>query len=352
MAAIHDLIVRVGREEARSRLMLERDRSFISAEIQERKATAISEEVDKASALMLNDDDAFQVVYSGFAILSLPHKALPNITDAWERSLSSGKYLLRVEPGRLPIGGEWRNFGVPYGSRARLILLYLQTQALRQGSREIRLGSSLYDWLSKMRVPINGNNYKAVRDQANRIRAAKLAFSMSGLTEDGRSFQGFKQDFIVTSGILFDNEDVRQPRLWDDTVILSETFYETLKAHPLPVNEAAIRAISNESWSIDMYLWLSYRLWRLERPTLVSWAQLREQFAPSASYARLSVFRLKFLPVLRSALAVYPEAKVDLESKIQQGIILYPSPPSVPRERIDFIGNKPKEATCRFDMVK
>ena len=39
---------------------------------------------------------------------------------------------------------EW--VGVPYGSRARLILLFLQSEALRTGGREIELGRSLRAW--------------------------------------------------------------------------------------------------------------------------------------------------------------------------------------------------------------
>ena len=43
---------------------------------------------------------------------------------------------LLVEPGRLKYGGKIKLFGVPYGARARMILLYLQTHAIRTSSRE------------------------------------------------------------------------------------------------------------------------------------------------------------------------------------------------------------------------
>jgi hypothetical protein len=42
--------------------------------------------------------------------------------------------------------------GVPFGSRARLILLYLQTQALRSRSREVELGRSMREWLRRMGI--------------------------------------------------------------------------------------------------------------------------------------------------------------------------------------------------------
>jgi hypothetical protein len=59
--------------------------------------------------------------------------------------------------------------GVPYGSRARLILIYLQSEALRTNSREVELGRSLRVWLGRMGIPIGGKSMAEVRDQAERI---------------------------------------------------------------------------------------------------------------------------------------------------------------------------------------
>ena len=58
---------------------------------------------------------------------------------------------LVVEPGRRrKADGTLEWCGVPFGSHARLILLYLQTQALRRDSREVPLGDSWRDWLHRM----------------------------------------------------------------------------------------------------------------------------------------------------------------------------------------------------------
>ena len=37
-------------------------------------------------------------------------------------------------------------------------------------------------------------------------------------------------------------------------------FFKILKAHPVPVWEPAIRGIAGKSMSIDIYIWLAYRL--------------------------------------------------------------------------------------------
>ncbi len=58
--------------------------------------------------------------------------------------LETERVTLLVEPGRRPVPGEDTEWvGVPFGSRARLIMLYLQSEALRTKSREIELGRSL-----------------------------------------------------------------------------------------------------------------------------------------------------------------------------------------------------------------
>src|SRR4051812_1127920 len=66
--------------------------------------------------------------YSGLCLTSLPHRKLAD-EQAWERTV--GPLTLIIEPGRLKVGsGPSKLVGVPYGARARLILIYLQTQAV------------------------------------------------------------------------------------------------------------------------------------------------------------------------------------------------------------------------------
>src|ERR1700722_5994523 len=93
-------------------------------------------------------------------------------------SCSTGSPGLIVEPGMRmgPDGGKPIPVGVPFGSRARLILLYLQSEALRTGSREVRLGRSLRDWFGRMGIVPAGKNITAVREQAERISLCRLPF--------------------------------------------------------------------------------------------------------------------------------------------------------------------------------
>jgi hypothetical protein len=258
--------------------------------------------------------------HPGFAMTCLPHKRLA-ADEVWKKQVSN--MTLTIEP--LLVDGIRR--GVPYGSRARLILIYLQTEAVKTRSRTVELGASMRNWLGRMGIPTGGKNYKDVMEQARRIEGSVVSFTWHG--EDGTARW---RDTIVRGRFepLSDDSDIRQGRLFVDTVELSETFYEALLRHPAPIHEAALRHIANKSAVIDVYLWLAYRLHVLEESVPVSWPALQAQFG--AGYARLAGFKLRFVEVLEQARAVYPQARVEVT---ERGVALYPSPPPTRLRLID-----------------
>ena len=109
-----------------------------------------------------------------------------------------------------------------------------------------------------------------------------------------------------------------------ETVRLSETFFEQLKRHPVPVDDAAIRAINRHSMALNIYCWLAYRLHVLTGAREVSWKAFHAQFGGGVS--RLDHFRTVFIENLKLALAIYPDAKVEVDGR---GLRLQPSRPPV-----------------------
>jgi Plasmid encoded RepA protein len=283
--------------------------------------------VDTAAAYMSDEDNGIGFMYSGWAQAALPHRRLKD-DQTWQ--INSDMVKLLLEPGRRANDiGEPTWVGVPYGSRARLILLYLQTEALRTNSREIELGKSLRDWLCRLGIPIGGKSLKDARDQAERISRCRLSFHIQS---GGRS--GLVNQNILDTAMFVDCPDAGQGTLFLETARLSETFYEQLKKHPVPLEEAAIRAINNNSMALDLYCWLAYRLHVLSSPRPVSWKALMSQFG--TAYKELFHFKPRFLENLHLALAVYRDANVGIE---ERGLILRPSRPPV----------APKQIICRID---
>jgi hypothetical protein len=202
-----------------------------------------------------------------------------------------------------------------------MILLYLQTQAIRTSRREVALGRSMRDWMERMGLAVGGETAHALREQAARISACSLKF----FWEDGGS-DGFERGAIVRSGLRFHTEDGVQGSLWEDRVVLDETFYAALRDHPVPVLEAAIRQLRDRSMSLDIYVWLAWRLHRLTKATSISWPALHAQFG--TGYKAVRQFKPRFTEALEAALAAYPEARVDLGDK---AITLNPARPPIAR---------------------
>jgi Plasmid encoded RepA protein len=296
MADIHRLIHQQGVSEARRQAITKHDRAV----------------VDAAYKVLSEEGDRVGFTYSGFALTCLPHK--PTQEDVWRREGYNLTLLLQSGLGR-----SGKALGLPYGSYARFILLFLQSEAVKKGSREIELGRSMRVWLGQMGLSIGGTTYRLVNEQARRISGCNLTFYADrGSTEIMRR-GGFVDGAITMTDILSE-----QPALWQERVLLNDEFYRALRDHPVPLSEPALRAIGPRSMVIDIYIWLAYRLHALVRDVEVSWPALYAQFG--AGYGRLRDFRAGFLGGLELALAVYPEARVSVE---ERGVILRPSRPAV-----------------------
>jgi Plasmid encoded RepA protein len=305
VGTIHQLVAAHGRDEARKLV-----------EPAERRL------VDIAADVLAQESASMGFTYSGFCQTALPHKRLPDDRE-WTRT--SGRLTLMIEPGKL-LDGASRSvlYGVPYGSRARLILLYLQTEAIKTNSEEVELGSSMRVWLRRMGISPGGKSYREVREQANRLSACRLTFSWPH--GEGR---GFTRNSIVEGGIsLRDHSlDDAQGSLFIEKVRLSDTFFRALKAHPVPIWEPAIKLLSNLSMALDIYVWLAYRLHSLDKPTPITWLALHNQFG--AGFKSTKHFKPRFVDNLKTALAVYEEARLEAT---ELGLTLYPSRPPIPEK--------------------
>src|SRR3712207_2663101 len=116
MAEVHQLILRHGIDEARRKAMSRHERAVVEAAYQ----------------VLGEENDGLGFTYSGFALTSLPHKA-PTET-VWRRDGHNLTLVLQSGVDR-----QGKPVGLPYGSYARFILLFLQSEAVQTRPREIEL---------------------------------------------------------------------------------------------------------------------------------------------------------------------------------------------------------------------
>lgn len=254
-------------------------------------------------------DERVDPIYShpGLCLTVLPHREI-HVGQSWRRQTGYAELMI------LPLEGhDGRTRGVPFGVKARLILLYLMTEAVKTRSRQIELGRSMRAWMTSMGVPSCGKNIKTIADQCDRIEHCVLSFKLNDSTEASL------RDGIIRGS--FRNIGVEgEPRV----VELSQGFYDTIIRRPVPVVEAAVRTLADTCMPLDLYLWLAYRLHVLERPVPVSWASLHAQFG--AGTQQIKHFKPRFQRDLELAKAVYPEARADMTDR---GVTLFPSPPPI-----------------------
>lgn len=301
MGKLHSVLVEHGRQTA---LQFDFDRRV----------------VDAAAGYLGAEETETAFLFSGWAYTALPHKRLQN-DASW--TVRTDQASIVVQPGLyVPDVGEAVPVGVPFGSRARLILLYLQSEAIKTNSREIELGRSMNDWLKRMSIAPGGKTIAEVRDQANRIARCRLTFQFRK-----GDVSALANSHILDQALFVDDNHSGSPLV--ETARISETYFAELKKHPFPVEEAAIRQIANNSMAIDVYTWLAYRMHALKAPTDITWKALFQQFGHG--FGRLDNFRLKFKQSLNLALAVYPAAEVDVASG---GLRLHPSKAPVAKKAV------------------
>ena len=279
-----------------------------------------------ASEVMADETERKGFSYSGLCLTSLPHRKLPD-DQAWERTV--GPLTLIIEPGRIKLGdGPSKMMGVPHGARARLILIYLQTQAVLTNSREVSLGRSMRVWMGRMGLSVGGETASALREQARRIATCSMRFSwklQGGGVESSPTMMSNER--IIKSGLFFHDgatKDDRQESLFEDRVMLDSDFFDQLRRHPVPLQDAAIQQLKDSSTALDIYVWLAYRLHHLDKRVKIGWRDLFQQFG--AGYRNIWQWKPKFIGSLAEAVAAYPEALVDVE---EGHIVLHPSPPPV-----------------------
>lgn len=282
-----------------------------------------------------NDDLAF--IHAGLCQTHLPRSRPRSNSDVWIRQ--SGRFRLVIQPGVLvpdsPAGGSEARWGstsdedlycgVPYGPRARLLMIWLQSEGVK--GRVIRMDSSMSAWIRSLGLPVSGGNngtIRSIREQTSRIVTSSFSFQWSATDGDGNSSRRVQNARIVDGMDLW--QAAGDARKWKTSIQLSQEFYEHLSEHAVPLDQRAIAYLAGKSLALDLYCFFAHRLHRLNAPLKLSWTALSSQFGDDG----ISVYRTaqRIRECLVDVSAVYPELRVDVE---RGGLLLRNSPPPVPR---------------------
>jgi hypothetical protein len=228
-----------------------------------------------------------------------------------------------IEAGRAlhPISDCFVEIGLPFGPKPRLILAYLNAQALRTNSPLIEVEPTLTAFVRRLGLHKDGHTILMVKDQLARLAAARV---MLGVNTGAERAATIVMPIIRAFDLWFPRNE-SQRILWPATVRLSDDYFNTLCSHAVPLDERAIANLSNSAMGLDIYMWLAQRLHRVPvKPQFVPWAAVKEQFG--WNYAKMFKFKDVFRTTLTVVKTQYPSARFQTD---RRGMTLFNSPPPV-----------------------
>lgn len=215
--------------------------------------------------------------------------------------------------------------GLPYGRYPRLVLAYLNSEAVRRKSREIELGPHFSHFCASLGIPPTTGprgSLPMLRDQMQRLFASTFQCVFHDENEGQHAGDGF---LIAEKRVLWWDPRLSQgDAAWGSHVVLSERFFREATEAPVPLDLRVQRALRSP-FEIDIYVWLTWRFFRLRRPTTIPWPSLTLQFG--CGYANPRHFKKRFLGYLRGVIGYYSDVRLE---NSDLGLVLKPSPPHVP----------------------
>jgi hypothetical protein len=223
--------------------------------------------------------------------------------------------------------------GLPYGVYPRLILVWMTTEAVRTGQRELELGRSLSSFMEQLGLQCTGGQWGTVP----RFRAQMERLFSAAVSTRQNEFQSRQHHVAAVNLVLAENFDLwwtpqALPRLIPgrSSVTLSTGFFDQLIQSPVPLDLRAIRLLKRSPLSLDLYAWATRRVSYLRHPLPLSWGSFQSSFG--ADYANTpqgrSRFRANAIEALSRVKAVYPGLRIEI---VKDGILLRPSLTHVPK---------------------
>jgi hypothetical protein len=273
-----------------------------------------------SDAIVEGQPDEVLFLHSVMAQTYFPTKQQPIAVRRWERR--QGRAHLLVEAGSAwhPGRQAFLELPLPYGPKARLILMHLNSEAVRHRSHVIEVDSSMTAFVERIQGRhTNSRDITMFKAQLSALAAASITMAL-----DRPESAVQLQTRIVGAFDLWFEKNASQRVLWPATVALSLDYFDTLSRHAVPLDERAVAALAKSATALDAYCWLAQRLHRIPggKPQFVPWPALYEQFGQG--YSQLRQFRAFFLRILHQVHAAYPAAHFEADGK---GMHLWNSPP-------------------------
>jgi len=296
--------------------------------------THAQEKLLNAGIQISQQPDAIELAYLARQLVqcTLPH-ADPGEVPLWTRT--NGNITLVI--ARTGFDPKTKApIGYPYGSLPRLLLFWLNTEAVRTGKRRLEMGDTFASFIRQLGLdPSRGglrSDARRLQEQMRRLFSAAINFQSHHIETDGREQeQSLNMNVSSRRELWWDPMHPEQVSLFGSWVELGELFFQAITEAPVPGDMRALRALKRSPLALDLYSWSTHKALTVARKgnsQFVPWVSLMRQFG--TDYSEPKDFRKKAIAALKKIQAVYPGLKLrDAEGGI---IVHHTSRPAIPHK--------------------
>lgn len=226
---------------------------------------------------------------------------------------------------------------IPYGNIPRLLLNFVATEALRTNSREIDIGENLSQFMKKINLSTDGKTMKRFKNQADALFSANISLKIKRANGDTKLNLNIAS--VYDTWWTATKNKSKQSNLFPSRLILSQEFFELIREKNTPTDTRALAALKSSSLALDLYIFLTYRYFYLDKRVFIDWKSLMDQFG--RGYENNKSGRQGFKKNVKTAMtkikAVYKTANFNIE---KDGLVLFPSPTHIPKKDTKYISKK------------
>jgi hypothetical protein len=253
------------------------------------------------------------------------------------------------------LNGNWEmrvnvspQYGYPYGALSRILLCWIVGESIKnyhtgkvKGLTQIEINArakhlkhgNMNGFLNNLGInSISGGKEGSITIVKKHFLAlvnAQMHFDYIASPKDRTRFKnitiGAEGDLLWSKKKINEDEQNAYLRI---THQLCEVVFGSFHP-PIPIDLRAVCALRNSPLAIDLYVWLTYKMYHLgmqgKDKQVISWSALKPQFG--AGYSRQDHFTQKAKKALKKIALLYPAANYTCP---RGRIVLYQSSPHIP----------------------
>src|SRR5882724_8166640 len=160
-----------------------------------------------------------QFLHAALCQLGLPRN--PTASRTFERT--SGRASLSLQAGRTYDGLKWVDQPLPSGTRPRLVLINLCSEAVRTRSNNVDIGGSVREFLRRLNIDPGGESMAQFRRQMLALSSCHMTLAM--MTAKGPAQVDAKP---IDAFQAWHTNDEGQQTLWPGYICLTDKFFDSL----------------------------------------------------------------------------------------------------------------------------